>query len=78
MINMDKYSQATAVTISFKNITGSLKINYSDNGVGASEKELHLKNGLRITEKRMNAINGKIIFDSEKGKGFKAQILIPN
>lgn len=78
MINMDKHSQATAVTITFSNAPKTLEINYSDNGVGASIKELQIKNGLRITENRIKAIGGTIIFDSEKEKGFKAKIKIPN
>jgi len=72
MINMNKYSQATIITITFKNMPNLLQINYSDNGVGASVKELNTKNGLRITENRIKAIGGTIIFDSEKEKGFNS------
>tara|TARA_R110000868_G_scaffold36471_10_gene129610 strand:+ start:3062 stop:4993 length:1932 start_codon:yes stop_codon:yes gene_type:complete len=78
MINMSKYSQATVVTISFKEVSKYIKINYSDNGVGASKIEMNSKNGLRNTEKRIQAIGGTIIFETEKGKGFKAEIKTPN
>ncbi len=78
MINMRKYSKATTVTLNFKKTSAGLKIGYLDDGVGASVKELQLKNGLKITENRINAVGGTIIFDSEKGNGFKAEIQIPN
>ncbi len=78
MLNMAKYSNATAVKITFKKTLDSLQINYSDNGVGASEMAMNNKNGLKNTEKRIQAIRGTIIFDTKKGKGFKAEIKIPN
>ncbi len=78
MINMRKYSKATTVTLNFKKTSAGLKIGYLDDGVGASVKELQLKNGLKITENRINAVGGTIIFDSEKGNGFKVEIQIPN
>ena len=78
MMNMKEHSHANLVTIAFKNTPNTLKITYTDNGVGASSAELNTKNGLRNTENRIRAINGTIIFDSEKGKGFKAEIEIPN
>ncbi|SDE46460.1 tetratricopeptide repeat-containing sensor histidine kinase [Cellulophaga baltica] len=78
MINMSKHSQATVVTLSFKEAFNRFKINYSDNGIGASEMEMNTKNGLRNTEKRIRAIGGTIIFETEKGKGFKVEIKTPN
>ena len=77
MINMGRHSKASMVTIVFKSTGKSVLINYSDNGVGASPKELNAKNGLRNTEKRIQAIGGSITFDSHKGQGFKAHIMIP-
>lgn len=77
MINMGKHSEADMVTIVFKSMGKSVMVNYSDNGVGASPMELNGKNGLRNTEKRIQAIGGSITFDSHKGQGFKAFIMIP-
>ncbi|WP_299247082.1 tetratricopeptide repeat-containing sensor histidine kinase [uncultured Aquimarina sp.] len=77
MTNMQKHSQADLVAIVFKNEKNKLTIKYSDNGVGIQKEEIKSKNGLRNTEKRIQAINGTIIFDSEKDKGFKAEIKIP-
>ena len=55
----------------------NLKIKYSDNGIGIDKEQLLSKNGIRTTEKRIAAIGGTIVFDSEKDKGFKAEITIP-
>lgn len=78
MSNMEKYSEATLVAINFEQTNKMLKVDYSDNGIGATKENLNNRNGLWNTEKRIHAIDGTITFDSEKGKGFKAQIEIPN
>ncbi|MGB5819842.1 MAG: ATP-binding protein [Saonia sp.] len=77
MINMQKHSKATLVSIDFEQTKKKLKIDYSDDGVGTSKDSLNYKNGLWNTEKRIQAINGTITFDSEEGKGFKALIEVP-
>ncbi|WP_108809059.1 tetratricopeptide repeat-containing sensor histidine kinase [Aquimarina spinulae] len=78
MTNMQKHSQASLVKLRFSNTNDTLTINYSDNGVGVTKEHLQSKNGLRNTENRIRAILGTLIFDSEKGKGFTAEIQIPN
>lgn len=77
MINMDRHSKASLVTIGFEDSSKMLVVDYLDNGAGATKKELQSKNGLRNTEKRIQAIGGTITFDSVKGEGFKAHIQIP-
>lgn len=77
MINMDKHSEANLITIGFEIMGKTIKVDYTDNGVGASEQDLKAKNGLRNTEKRIQAIGGTVTFDSGKGDGFKANIQIP-
>lgn len=76
MVNMKKYSQASFVVIGFDMEQNVLKIDYSDNGVGFSEK-LILKNGLQNAENRIETVNGILTFDSQINKGFKARILVP-
>ncbi|WP_109098234.1 ATP-binding protein [Aquimarina sp. AU58] len=78
MTNMQKHSQASLVKLRFSNANDTLTINYSDNGVGVTKEHVKSKNGLRNTENRIRAILGTLIFDSEKGKGFTAEIQIPN
>ena len=76
MVNMKKYSDASFVIIGFDVEKNTLKISYSDNGVGFSEKLL-FKNGLQNAENRIQAVNGILTFDSQTNKGFKAKIVIP-
>ncbi|WP_245712027.1 tetratricopeptide repeat-containing sensor histidine kinase [Flavobacterium gillisiae] len=76
MVNMKKYSQASFVVIGFDSDQNNLKIDYSDNGIGFSEK-LVLKNGLQNAENRIQAVNGILTFDSQINKGFKAKIVVP-
>ncbi|MEW7277889.1 ATP-binding protein [Aquimarina sp. 2201CG1-2-11] len=78
MTNMQKHSKASLVKLVFSNAVDTLKITYSDNGVGMVKEHITSKNGLRNTEKRIQAIEGTLIFDAEKDKGFKAEIQIPN
>ncbi len=78
MINMQRHSHADLVTVTFVNKNEFLIINYFDDGVGASIIEMSTKNGLKNTESRITAINGTIIFDTEKNQGFKVEIRIPN
>jgi signal transduction histidine kinase len=75
MVNMKKYSQASFVIIGFDCDQNNVKIDYSDNGVGFSEK-LVLKNGLQNAENRIQAVNGILTFDSQINKGFKAKIVV--
>lgn len=78
MINMQKHSNASMVSVAFYQSKKKLKVDYSDDGIGASTDALNLKNGLWNTEKRIQAIGGTIIFDSEEGNGFEAKIEVPN
>jgi signal transduction histidine kinase/predicted negative regulator of RcsB-dependent stress response len=77
MVNMKKYSQASFVIIGFDLVQNTIKINYSDNGVGFKEK-LILKNGLQNVENRIHAVSGIVTFESEPNKGFRATISLPN
>ncbi len=78
MTNMQKHSKASLVVLVFSNVDQIMQIKYSDNGIGIAKEQLKSKNGLRNTEKRIGAIGGTLIFESEKEKGFKAEIKIPN
>ena len=77
MTNMQKHSQASMVVLVFAQDNNTLHIKYTDNGVGIDKTQLQSKNGLHNTEKRIRAIDGTLIFESEKEKGFKADIKIP-
>ncbi|TSE08091.1 tetratricopeptide repeat protein [Aquimarina algiphila] len=78
MINMKKHSEAGLVAVTFKKTLKNVGITYADNGIGVSENEIIHSNGLRNAENRIKTIGGSFIFDSEKGKGFRARISFPN
>ncbi|WP_198295243.1 tetratricopeptide repeat-containing sensor histidine kinase [Winogradskyella sp. PC-19] len=71
LINMKKHSKASIAVITFNSSSKKIIINYKDDGIGC-----HLKksNGLLNVENRINAISGRINFESEINKGFKAII----
>lgn len=77
MINMKKHSEAGLVAIIFSQHNKTLKINYSDNGVGMAWKSSNKRNGLQNVENRIISLNGRITFESEEGKGFKVVMQIP-
>ena len=76
MINMKKHSQSERVIIGFENHKKHIEINYTDDGIGFTEK-LKLKNGLQNAENRIIARKGKITFETETNKGFKVKIILP-
>jgi tetratricopeptide (TPR) repeat protein len=73
MVNMEKHSQATLVTLNFEKDKGKLSVRYVDNGVGC---QLEKGSGLTNTESRMEMVNGKITFESEIGKGFRVHLIL--
>jgi signal transduction histidine kinase len=73
LTNMAKHSAATAVVLNFDRKGKNIVIKYADNGKGCILKN---KNGLQNAESRIKAINGKITFETEPNKGFKATIII--
>uniref|UniRef100_UPI004048299C tetratricopeptide repeat-containing sensor histidine kinase n=1 Tax=Flavobacterium sp. TaxID=239 RepID=UPI004048299C len=76
LVNMKKHSEATLVVIVFETLEKSIRIKYSDNGIGFDMEKIS-KNGVRNMENRMQSINGSITFDSEINKGVKINIEFP-
>jgi signal transduction histidine kinase len=76
MVNMRKHSQASDVVIRFDWSADTLRIHYSDNGVGMSELQVN-GNGLTSTGNRISNLEGKITFVSNVGKGLKVEVSIP-
>lgn len=73
LVNMKKHSSATHVLVSFKKMKDKIVMEYSDNGIGY---DLNHNPRPQNMENRIKAVNGTIIFESEKNKGFKAKITI--
>ena len=69
--NTVKHGKASLVLIEFNQDHKKIAIRYKDNGIGS---ELSNKNGLQNVENRIKAFKGTITFESEKNKGFQANI----
>lgn len=77
MVNMKKHSEASIVSLNFKETSSRLKIIYNDNGNGLTSAELKKGAGLKNVENRIESIGGCFNFQPEKTTGFSAEILIP-
>jgi len=71
LTNMRKHSKASHALIKFEQINRKIAIHYKDNGVGCN---LEKSNGLQNVENRMEALKGRITFESEPTKGFEAKM----
>lgn len=70
--NTIKHANASALKISIKENGNNLLITYRDNGKGFDENQDFEEGiGMLTIKERANAINGKISYQSLKGKGFK-------
>ena len=69
--NVLNHSKATEVTVQLNKVGNDLNIVVEDNGIGFDVDAARRKDGmgLRNMETRVNRLNGKIHFDSGKGKG---------
>ncbi|MCK5344575.1 MAG: PAS domain S-box protein, partial [Candidatus Heimdallarchaeota archaeon] len=80
--NTLKYAKAKKASISLNKRKRLVMLDYSDDGVGFDvEKQLNepAGRGLLNIVNRTKTLNGKIIFNSEKGKGFNVKIeIVPN
>lgn len=77
LVNMRKHSSANLVSVIFTREINSIKIVYTDNGVGTYKKEVSKGVGLVNAENRIEAIGGSFIFDKSVKSGFKVTIEIP-
>ena len=73
MVNMNKHSKATRVTIALKTEGKENRITYTDNGVGS--KNIEKINGLQNAQNRMQEVGGSFSFETSRGNGFKAIII---
>lgn len=76
MVNMKKHSKANTVVIKFEHQRNNIHIFYTDNGVGIAEDKT-FNNGLKNTVSRIDAIGGKLTFDTKLEKGLKIHITSP-
>ena len=81
MTNVVKHAEATQVTIRLDENNGKAQLTVTDNGVGfdpAAVDRLSERSGwgLLNIQERTKAIDGKLIIESEPGKGTRLEIEI--
>ena len=75
--NALKYSAATTINISLKEIKDGLQLKIQDDGIGFHVNEVNLGNGLENMKNRAVAIHAQFQFDSAPEKGTTITLSIP-
>jgi tetratricopeptide (TPR) repeat protein len=76
LVNMDKHSKATEVTLQFEQSDNHIQIYYTDNGIGLAQ-DYKFNNGLTNTGNRITHIRGSLTFDTETEKGLNIKLSFP-
>ena len=76
LINTKKHSQANKIILKFEIVKNSLKMAYSDDGIGFGNT-MDKKNGLQNVETRIFSQKGNLTFDDTTGKGANILISFP-
>lgn len=77
LVNMKKHSRAKLASVKFEKDNDSLKIKYTDNGIGINNINEQKGAGIHNTENRIDSIGGDIIFEKNPTGGLIIQITIP-
>lgn len=77
--NTLKHAHATEVLVEILELNGSIKLDYSDNGVGFSLTDVSRKggHGLSNISSRIRSINGLVRLWSREGKGMRVTLEVP-
>lgn len=74
--NSIRHGQPSEISISVKHDNNMVQVSIEDNGLGCSS--IKKGYGMRGIRERIESLNGKVVFSSVYGRGFKTAILIPN
>jgi hypothetical protein len=77
LVNMRKHSRAKLASVKFEKDYNSLKIRYTDNGIGINDLNQRKGTGIHNTENRIESIGGDIIFEKNPTGGLIVRITIP-
>lgn len=77
LVNMRKHSRAKLASVKFEKDYKSLKIRYTDNGIGINDLNQRKGTGIHNTENRIESIGGDIIFEKNPTGGLIVRITIP-
>ncbi|WP_320053393.1 ABC transporter substrate binding protein [uncultured Acetobacteroides sp.] len=77
--NTLKHAHATEIIVKILELNGSIKLDYSDNGVGFSLTDVSRKggHGLSNISSRIRSINGLVRLWSREGKGMRVTLEVP-
>lgn len=75
--NTLKHSQATSISMKMHFSEFEFNFEYADNGIGTKATEKSSGIGIKNIQSRVQALNGKVKFDSQVNEGYKASISIP-
>ena len=76
--NAVKHSRASEVSIGVLANYETIKLSYKDNGVGFKQNTVHAGLGLNSINGRVEALNGTVTTNTNKGEGLQVFINIPN
>lgn len=77
LVNMKKHSQAKLASLKFEKEKDTLKIKYTDNGVGIKNLTNQKGTGIQNMENRIETIGANITFENKTNGGLIVQITIP-
>lgn len=75
--NIIKHSSAQNAWINLSYSDNNIYLEIKDDGEGFDTRKQTKEIGLQIIQNRCNSLNGKLIIDSERGKGSSVRITIP-
>jgi signal transduction histidine kinase len=75
LTNVAKYSQASSVAITTRQMNGSLQVVVADDGIGGAD--VSRGSGLRGLADRVAVVDGELEIDSPEGGGTRLELRIP-
>ena len=75
--NSMKYGNPEHIKLNLQFVENKLIFLYYDDGIGFDAAKTVKGTGLKSIESRLNVYHGKMEIISSKGKGFKANLIIP-
>ena len=75
--NSLKYADPDTINLDFKKTAAGFELQIADNGKGFNENEIEAGNGLSNMRKRAKELQGRLLINSEAGKGTTVILSIP-
>ena len=75
--NLAKYSESANAAIAIERISRHIVTTIKDNGKGFDTQLINSRNGLKNMQQRATALKGKLVIESQPGKGTQVTLTIP-